>query len=181
MTYVVIACHFKDKREVCATTVARLRETLRIADKKADQVVVTGDMPFQPRGETLGQLMRSRLVMCGFPESSTFLLRGGLGAFSEARIACETLKEYGAISVISSDWYLFYARPIWKIRARENKIGISFVPISGTGGWRTRLLYTGFGVLVHLALVLGLEGSLEKLAEAKQASRREGFKFDGCS
>ena len=65
MLYVVIACHFKNKDELCETTIARLLAALKVA-KSGDRIIVTGDVPYAPGSKTLGQLMWDWLTKNGF-------------------------------------------------------------------------------------------------------------------
>ena len=105
MTHVVIACHFKNRTQLCETVITRLRKVLSVA-KTYDNIIVTGDVPYQKDGLTLGQPMKNWLLMGGVPENSISLLKGAVGTFSEARVGCELLRNERRIVVISSRWYL---------------------------------------------------------------------------
>lgn len=180
MVYVVIACHFKNRTQLCETTIARLRTVLSIANPANDDVVVTGDVPYEPGAQTLGELMKEWLVRHGFPDRSVSLLRGAVGTFSEARVGCKLLRDKGEIVVVFSSWYLFYGGPVWRRRGRENGLSVSFVTVPNTGGWRTVLIYTVFGLIAHIGTLLGIERFLEERTTASQSKRVEGFTFDGC-
>lgn len=179
MVYVVVACHFRTKMELCGTTVARLRAALNGA-KEVDRILVTGDVPYVPGGPTLGKLMRDWLVANGFSAEAVSVLHGGVGTFSEARIVCELLKGEKKITVVSSSWHLFQGKPIWQRRGREKDISISFVFVPNTGGWRTVLTYTVIGIIVRAAILVGLERVLEDRLTVSQEKRRKGFTYDGC-
>jgi len=178
---VVVACHFKSPSELCDTAVARLRIAFNIADNN-DHVLVTGNVPYtQDKPEiTLAKLMKDWLVSKGFPSGNISVLHEGVGTFSEARMTCALFQEAKEIIIVSSPWYLFQGKPIWRRRGKENGIKVSFVPVSGTGGWRTVLLYTITGVAVRMAILLGVESILENRLTASQESRKKGFTFDGC-
>jgi len=184
LIYVVIGCHFKSRDEMCWTSRARLIHTMARAEKD-DQIIVTGgSVPYKPEGPTLGDLMLRWLVserhlLGNHPKENVSILYHGVGTFSEARLACEQLKGK-RITVVSSPWYLFQGMSIWRRRARENNVNISFVSVPRTGGLRTIVLYTGIGIIVRAATFLGLEGVLERRLTASQQSRLQGFTFDGC-
>ena len=180
MVYVVIACHFRTRTDFCLTTDARLFAVYRKA-KEGDRILVTGDVPYEHVCPTLGKLMRDWLVAdAGLPKNTVSVLDGGVGTFSEARIACKLLKDEKKITVISSPWYHFAGKPIWRRRAQENDIGVSFISVPHTGGWRTWLTYAAIGIIVRVAIWTGLEGTLERRLTAAQTKRRLGFTFDGC-
>ena len=179
MVYVVIACHFQTQTELCGTTVARLQTTLDIA-KEGDRILVTGDIPFTPGSPTLGKIMQGWLLANGYPTEAVSVLRGGVGTFSEARITCELLKDEKEIAIISSSWYFFQGKPIWRRRGRENSISVSFIFVPKTGGWRTVLTYVVIGIIVRTMIILGFEKTLEDRLTVSQEKRREGFAFNGC-
>ena len=105
------------------------------------------------------------------------------GTFSEARAACELAKNIGIeeLVVISSPWYFFAGAPIWKRRAKENKISVSFVTAPHTGGWRIWLLYILIGTVVRTAISLGMEKICEYFFTNIQKKRALGFTFNGCA
>lgn len=180
MVYVVIACHFRTKAELCETTLTRLRVALKMAKKESDEIFVTGDVPFMHGGPTLGELMRDWLIKNGFPKESVFVTYYGVGTFSEARVACEVLSGEEKATVISSNWYFFQGKPIWRQRGLENDINISFISASNTGGWRTFVTYAIIGIIVRAAIFIRFEQVLENFLTAFQERRREGFTFNGC-
>lgn len=177
-----IPCHFKTPAELCDTTVARMRGALATA-RPGDLLFLTGDVPYAPQLPTLGSLMREWLVQNGVPAESLQLIKGGVGMFSEARVACKTVSQSGAreVVVVSSGWYLFAGKPIWRRRAKENNTGISFVSIPRTGGLRTRLLYGCIGVVVRAGIAAGLEKPLERFFTSVQKNRTKGFTLNGCA
>ncbi len=180
MVYVVPACHFNGKDELCKTTIARL-EYAQTSSQRGDIIMVTGDVPYQRGGRTLAELMESWLINKGVPVNEIVILKGGVGTFSEARIACNRLKSQSEMTVISSNWYLWQGQPIWRRRGKENNIKISFMSVTSTGGWRTMGIYGLIALTVHLAISLGLEGILERHMTTSQQSRRQGFTFNGCA
>lgn len=182
MIYIVIACHFRSRDELCGTTLTRLETVYCVAEKNEDRIIVTGDVPYVPDGPTLGKLMQKWLLKRRVPESAVSILLGGVGTFSEARIACEYLRNEKEVTIISSSWYFLQGKPIWRRLARENNIKVSFISVPNTGGWRTVLTYMIIGAVVHIAFFvgLGLERVLEKFLTASQTKRRKGFTFDGC-
>jgi|GEM_PF-3179343 len=177
---VVVPCHFRSGGELCETTVARLKAVREIA-KPGDIIIMTGDVPYSPGGPTLGELEHDWLVEHGIPESSILFSRGGVGAFSEARGTCGMLKGVtDALVLVSSGWYFFQGKPIWRRRAQENGLSVSFVSVRRTGGWRTKLLYAAYGLVVRLAICFDFDRALETRLTASQEDRRKGFTFDGC-
>lgn len=179
MLYVIIACHFRSEKELCKTTIARLRHTLKVVED-GDQILVTGDVPYMFGSSTLGELMRDWLVKNGFPAEDVYVLAGGVGTFSDARIACKFLKHEKKVVIVSSPWYFFQGKLIWQRRARENNISISFINVPNTGGLRTVLVYAAIGIMVRSAIFFGLERTLENVLTASQQKRTRGFTFDGC-
>ena len=177
MIYVVVACHFKSATELCATTVARLEKVVELVTPR-DRIVVTGDVPYKLSGPTLGSLMSAWLADRGIPRYLITVLKGGVGTFSEARRACTGSQV--PITVVSSSWYLFQARQIWRRRAWENGREINFISVKNTGGWRTWVTYVALGLIIRTLTALGFEATLESCLTRTQESRREDFKFDGC-
>lgn len=179
MIYVVIACHFCSERELCDTTVARLK-VARDKFRKGDRILVTGAVPFVKGGPTLAELMKNWLVERNFPATLVSVLKDGVGTFSEARIACKLLKNEREITVVSSPWYFLQGKIIWRRRAKERGIKVSFISVPGTGGWRTWITYALIGTIVRGAVLAGLERVLENRLTASQEKRHEGFTFNGC-
>lgn len=179
MTYVVIACHFAGKDKLCETTVERLRNA-RDRFKQGDKIVVTGDVPYETGGKTLAQLMRDWLVLeGGIPVSSVEIIKGGVGTFTEARTLC--CWAWGReLTVISSSWYLFQGKPIWRKRADEFENHVRFVSVNGTGGWFTVLTYGLIGLAVRASMLFGFDGWLETRVTQVQRERINGFTYNGC-
>ena len=179
MKYIIVpACHFQNQNTICHTTIARLNKAKEILDKD-DVVVVTGDVPYVSQGQTLAELMRDYLLERGFPSERVILLKGGVGTFSEARIVVKELSGR-EMTVVSSGWYLFQARPIFERRAREFGLTISFVNIRHATGLRTYIIYISLGIVVRFAIFFGFESQLESFLTSLQNSRRKGFTFNGC-
>ena len=179
ITYVVVACHFASVSELCRTTIARLERTLTLV-VEGDKIIVTGDVPYELGGPTLGVLMSEWLVKHGVPLGSITIQKGGVGTFSEARIVSETEEKGEDIVVISSPWYLFQAKPIWQKRAQENGQNIRFISVENTGGLMTWAMYIAIGLLVRVSILFRLEVVLESRLTNSQRSRRNGFRMNGC-
>lgn len=178
-TIVVVACHFADPQHLCPTTYARLKAAHRLM-RPTDRILVTGPVPYKLGGPTLADLMKAYLCARGVPEDRVERLQSGVETFSEARAVCE--RHGGAeIVVVSSRWYFFHGMPIWRRRARENKVKISFHSLSGTGGWKTTALYAAIGLVSRTATLLGLERVLEKRLHESQQVRKQGFTMNGCA
>lgn len=182
MIYIVPACHFVNNGQgLCRTTYTRLQKALELY-KAGDRILVTGDVPYSPGEPTLGELMQTSLLQAGgIYKAEIFVLKGGVGTFSEARLACEFLKHTPEITVISSPWYFWQGELIWSQRAKEKGIKINFLPVMTPGGLRTKLTYGLIAATVYTATLLGLEEVLEKIMTASQQSRRQGFKLNGCA
>ncbi|MDP2665310.1 MAG: hypothetical protein Q8P23_01500 [bacterium] len=177
-----LPCHFKKSDELCATTVARMRAALTVI-RDGDVILLTGDVPCVPGGPTLGLLMRDWFVEHGFAEHTLHTLKEVYGTFSEARTACRLAKDIGVeeLVVISSPWYFFAGIPIWKKRAKENGITVSFISVPHTGGLRTWFLYGVIGIIIRTATVMGMEKRCENFFTNIQKKRALGFTFNGCA
>lgn len=191
MTYVVIACHFASPIELCDTTKLRLARA-RALYKTGDRIIVTGDVPYQKGGKTLGQLMEAWLVQSGVPKEAVTRLNGGVGTFSEAELVCKLLfGKTREFTIVSSPWYLFQAKPIWNHQveiqnesvpeeAYETPISPEYLSVPGTGGLRTWIIYIGIGIVVRASILCGQAGRLAELMTESQQDRVNGFKFNGC-
>ncbi len=179
---VPVACHFTAPDQLCATTVARMCGALELLTP-GDILLLSGDVPYAPEGSTLGGLMHEWFVQNGIPTTSLCVVRGGVGTFSEAREICAVAPYVGTqeIVVVSSDWYVFAGKAIWRRRAKEHNLTISFVSVPHTGGMQTRLLYGIIGIVLRSGIAVGLEKPLEQLFTSVQKKRVEGFTFDGCA
>lgn len=177
-----LPCHFKAPAELCATTIVRMYATLAMLES-GDIIMLSGDVPFALGGPTLGSLMHDWFIQNGVEAMALCLLRGGVGTFSEARRACQMAPQIGVrkIVLISSDWYLFAGKPIWRRRAKENNLDISYISIPNTGGMCTQLIYWAIGAVVHTGIALGLERPLEQFFTSIQKGRARGFSFKGCA
>lgn len=177
---IVIACHFESNNYLCKTVVARLKKAIQISSGN-DHFLVTGDVPYKSGGSTLAEIMRNWLIHHGVAKSNIAILHGGVGTFSEARLACESVKKDEEVVVVSSAWYFFQGRIIWRRRAKENHLNLSCETIENTAGWKTFLTYAILGLVVHISIFLGLESVLENKLTASQQSRKQGFKLNGCA
>ncbi len=180
MVYVVIACGFSSKMQMCPTMIARLKATLE-KFREGDRVIVTGAVPFGIGGPTLARLGKGWLLKKGLAPSSVSALRDGLETFSEARHVTRQLKNEKEITVVSSSWYLFNGGPIWSRRGLENGLKIKFISVPKTGGWRTKVRYGMIGTIVRIAHLLGFENMLERRVSASQEWRRGGYKSSCCA
>lgn len=180
---VVIACHFKSKSELCATTIKRLETALqksRTLPPAETHFVVGGNVPYEKGGPTLQQLMKEWLLRHGAVDA---LFNSGTGTFSEAR---ETLKDIAIrpgvnIVVVSSDWWLWSGAPIWRRFGRPYGRKVETLAVRGTGGWRTRLVYAAYAAVVRASFLLGCSPFVEKHLNRMQAKRLEGFTWNGCA
>lgn len=187
MTYVVIACHFVSATQLCDTTKARLAK-VRDLYQQGDTILVTGDVPYKKDGKTLGQLMESYLVERGVPLEAITRLNGGVGTFFEAQLVCDNMIVDGVseFSLISSPWYFFQAKPVWKRQIKqdaepnEEPLKISFVSVKGTGGWRTWATYIAIGLVVRASILFRQANRLAHWMTEKQKGRIDGFTFNGC-
>jgi len=185
---VVIACHFKSENELCDTTTQRLAAALslsrQIDPKFGPTFIVTGNVPYQKGGATLAKLMQNWLYEHGI-ERNNAIIEKGVGIFSEAQtITASKVGIFGKsthLIVVSSGWYLWPGKAVWKKSARDNGLEISFHPVYSTGGWRTRLTYAAYGAIVNISLVLGLSSLVEKRLSKMQEKRLEGFTWNGCA
>lgn len=185
---VVIACHFKSENELCDTTIKRLGTTLSLSreidPKFGPAFIITGNVPYQKDSATLAKLMQNWLYEHGI-EQNNAIIGKGVGIFSEARnITASEVNTFGKsthLIVVSSDWYLWPGKAIWKKFARDNGLEISFHPVYGTGGWRTRLTYAVYGTIVNISLLLGFSSLVEKRLSKMQEKRLEGFTWNGCA
>ena len=179
---VVVACHFKNKDELCTTTLERLKYALSLARNTQTIFMVTGPVPYQKGGKTLGQLMKEYLLANGVPENMISISEG-VGIFSEARDVCYKISSRSNqkdFKVVSSDWYFIPGGKIWRHFARLNDLRIETVEVYDTGGAKTRLIYLIYGILAHLSFLFGLENKMEKFMSKLQAGRKESFKLNGC-
>lgn len=179
---VIIPCHFRNKGTLCETTNRRIRKALAFLEGRRNPVVIlTGDVPYRPGGATLDELMEKKIAELGF-KGDVLPLTGDYGMFSEARHVASFVghADWNNFAVVSSPWYLFYAAPVWKRRAKERGADVKFVSVWGTGGWRTWLTYIALGIVVRVAILLGKERVLEERMTRYQSGRMRGFTFDGC-
>lgn len=181
-TIIPIACHFASPSELCETTIARMHAALN-ALQAGDILLLAGDVPYEPNGPTLGMLMQEWLVHNCKREIHPHLVRNNVGTFSEARAITLSAAELGRdeLVLVSSDWYLFAACAVWRRRARERNLRVTFIPVINTGGLRTWSLYIVIGLVIRAALLIGLERPLERFFTAMQSKRKKGFTLNGCA
>lgn len=189
LAIVVVACHFAEREELCATTIARLQAAMYCVSHDTSlltpPIVVTGDVPYEAGSKTLCQLMREYLIAKGF-SGAVIMAAGETGSFAEPRIVTRKLKELfpeaKRFLVISSNWQLWVGRPFWKRSASTAGLDVMFLSLANTGGWRTRFFYAAYAVFVRAALATGLWSRLERLLYRKAyATRRDGFQWNGCA
>lgn len=182
----MIACHFKSAHELCATTVARLQKALQVnweLSPAQTMFMVGGNVPYQKEGPTLQHLMKEWLAEYGGIARHRIVFNEGTGMFAEAR---ESIRALAALNsnkaiVISSDWWLWYGRTVWRKTANIYNLPTEFVTVRHTGGWRTRLTYLAYAAIVHAAFALGFSGLLAELLITTQKKRLEGFTWNGCA
>lgn len=193
---VVIGCHFLNKDTVCRTIIRRLEEALYLSQDRLCYIpargrlrlgvsfVTTGNVPYQAGGKTLAELMQNYLKDSGVSEDRIAIGRG-VGMFSEARNVTRMISDLTGgkkrIAVVSSDWYFWPGAPIWKKFAKERGLEIDIHCVRGTGGWRTKMTYLIYSMLVRASLLFGCANRLERIMLRLQSGRTEGFTFNGCS
>ncbi len=179
MKYIVpITCHFEDESHLCKTTLLRLDKSIQVSDID-DYFIIAGDVPYEKGSKTLSELSWEYLVHKGIVDKRIRNLKGGVGTFSEARILCNEYKGEELV-IVSSSWYLFQAKPIFKKRAKENNIKISFVSIKNTAGLQTWITYICLGILVRITMIFMLDKYFEKIMAGWQKVRVDSFAFNGC-
>lgn len=185
-TLVVIACHFKSAHELCATTVARLQKALQVnweLSPAQTMFMVGGNVPYRKGGPTLQHLMKEWLAEHGAIAKHRIMLNEGTGTFSEARESTRMLAAPAGSKkaiVISSNWWLWSGKTIWRRFARKHGLPVEFVAVRHSGGWRTHLIYMAYAAIVHASFALGFSDLVEKHLNKMQEKRLEGFTWDGC-
>lgn len=184
---VVPACHFRDKDVLCQTTSDRLDAAFHLWEKYRDSnrilFVVTGaQVPYERGGKTLGTLMREHLIMLGVPEED-IADGNGFGTYDEADKITKMIFEsgIGRFAVVSSSWYLWSGKPIWRHFAERQGLFVEFAPVRQTGGIRTKLTYAAYAVLIRFAARLGRLPKLGEKLTCSFQSRADGFTLDGCA
>lgn len=182
---VVIACHFKSRNELCDTTIARLQKALGTAWELSPEkpiFMVGGNVPYEKGGPTLQQLMKKWLMDNGIEEYRV-IFNEGTGTFSEARESIRAIAANGGKKavVVSSDWWFWSGAPIWRRFASPYSLEVETLGVRKTGGWRTRLTYAVYAMIVHASFLLGTSSVVERRLNAMQAKRLEGFDWNGCA
>ena len=189
---VVPPCHFAKPHQLCRTTIARLDAGLLFAVNYRPWrflFVLTGDVPYEPEGITLAELMKEYLRARGY-QGEVLIARGETGSFREPQLVVRLLKERQKVEpwldqlvVISSDWQLRVAEHFWRNSAQDAYLQLHLRPIQRTGGWRTRFFYAFLGTFIVLMRKAGLWPSVEPiLYRCLYAPRyRKGFKTNACA
>ncbi|MFY9461646.1 MAG: ElyC/SanA/YdcF family protein [Candidatus Sungiibacteriota bacterium] len=182
---VVIACHFKSRNELCDTTIARLQRALGIAWELSPEkpiFMVGGNIPYEKGGPTLQHLMTEWLTECGV-EKHRIIFNEGTGTFSEGRESTRMLAALRTdrVCVVSSNWWLWSGMPIWRRFAGGRGLTMEAITARKTGGWRTRLTYAVYAMIVRASFLLGTSSVVERRLNAMQAKRLEGFTWNGCA
>jgi len=190
---VVVSCHFAEKDKLCPTTLNRLSHALKcaaeceISEGRIDVAfVVTGNVPYEKGSKTLAELMREYLFKNYYIHLiyTRVHIGEGVGIFSESRNVTHDVRKLihdaSKIIVVSSNWYFWAGAPLWKKFGQENGLEVQILPIYGTGGWKTKLIYAVYGLIVRASLIFGFSSLVEKQLTKMQLSRKEGFTFDGC-
>lgn len=190
--FVVQPCHFRGPNELCRTTLVHLDAAMVEIERQRrifkPIIILTGDVPYQAGGPTLAALMRSHLVLGGF-SGPILIAEGGTGTFIEPRLVTELVRRLPAefhgldqMIVVASEWQLFAGMPFWEREASKYGLGLDYRPVSGTGGWRTRLFYRAYGLFLRAALGSGLWTRLEpRLYRLLYRHRYTGgFRLNAC-
>ncbi len=185
---VVVACHFDRPGKLCCTTRKRLGEVLDYYYQKESVVVVTGRVPYNAAGtseeqETLASIMRRTLIHHEIPEGDVSEIPNGVDTPSEATEVARLAKEHKItdVYVISSNWYFWPGKLIWRRTFRESGIKLHFRPVYRTGGFRTRLTYLVIGMVMWSAFFLGIFPWICRKMTAANQGRKQGFTFNGCA
>lgn len=186
---VVLACHFANRDTLCKTTIARLEAARRylatpLQMKGRTVIVLTGDVPYETGGPMLCELMRDYFIRRGFA-GTIIMAIGATGSFDEPRLVADRIAvQFPGVrefTVVSSSWHLQAAKPFWKQTARQRQLHIQFLPVRGTGGWRTKLFYAAYALLIRLSRWSGVWPKIERfLRRTAYAKRYAGFQTDGC-
>ena len=145
-----------------------------------DNIVVSGDVPYELGGPTLEELMEEHLIDNGFRRESIITRPGGVDTFSQAQIFCSSLPKNEEIVVVSSNWFLLRAKPVYRRHAKKNGRSVKFISISRTGGLITWTTYIVLSAIDRMAMLVGKFDALEEHMISSNQSRRQGFKWDGC-
>ncbi len=189
----VIPCHFENPSKLCKTTIARLEaaiaESRKIGRPWQYLFVVTGDVPYEPGGETLAELMRDYLRMRNV-QDEIMIAGDETGTFAEPRLVTELLRrvqktnpKLDQLIVVSSDWHLKATVPFWREHTARSYLQLHLRPVGGTGGWRTRAFYTIFAAFIRTMLACRLWSAVEPFLYRLLYAPRytKGFRTNGCA
>lgn len=186
---VIPPCHFEGPDTLCNTTLARITVALAVGraldSGETLYVPLGGAVRYKPGSETLGTLTGHELASRGIPQERILVPQDGVGTFAEARSATRLIDEklpdrtQKMISVVSSDWWLSSGEPVWRQMAYF--VRLNFLPVMGTGGKKTRRLYSLYGRLIRMAYWLGCEHELEHIITTFQKRRMQRFTWNGCA
>jgi len=191
---VIPPCHFDAPDRLCRTTIMRLRaglDFMRAHRPWRFFFVLTGDVSYRPGGVTLAELMGDYLRGHGY-SGETVIAHGMTGSFWEPRLVCKTLMRRKCaepelrlkhLVVISSDWQLRLGDQFWREATAGTDLQYHPEAIHGTGGWRTRLSYGVFTLVVSAARTVGLWPRLERYLWKRVYRPRytRGFQANGCA
>lgn len=125
--------------------------------------------------------MQEYLVAYGV-DPNRIAIGEGVGISSEARHVMSLFCPNGSYLLISSNWYLWPGRLIWKRWAKKYGRELGILSVKDTGGTKTRILYFVYFCVVAVEKVLGLSNFVESLLTKSQEKRKtEGFQMNGCA
>jgi len=183
---VVVSCHFSEKDRFCYTTMTRILKAMRFHYGKVapdEKFVATGNVSYEKGSKTLAELIKEELMLHGARDENV-LIGEGVGIFSESRTVPRQIKDRWpdteVMEVVSSDWYFWPAKPLWKKFGKEQGLRVEITPVKYTGGLRTELMYAAYASIVRTSLLCGLSSFVEKKLTVMQSTRKEGFTMDGC-
>lgn len=198
--YIIVACHFASKENLCAATRQRILRGIVKASRESypenwreSRFVATGDVPYEKGGVTLAQLIKKELVKQEIKPENV-LIGDGVGSFSESGSVPKQIQKRWPgtkkISVISHHWYFWPASRLWRESSNWFGMEVEISKVRGAGGFRTLATYAVLGSLVWAAdladriLCPLFRASalyfLGKLLTKVQAGRKNGFKLNGC-
>lgn len=182
---VVIVCCFKNEHEFCDTSAARLRAAVQFSSclKKDATYILAGDVPYRQGGRTLEELAEFYLFNQGIPPEH-IMRGGGYDTFSQARTITKKIRARWSNTrhffLFTSDWYFQHCAHIWGMRAKENGLTLTQIPVTGTGGIITKCAYIAANNIVRIFSRLGYEAQLETFIRLRTVERKKGFTKKAC-